>query len=293
MLAYAVRMILIENKMPAEKDELWAAFYECVFDPLFYRFPLKERVSQPKSKTKTTVIDELVGEDFSSATAHEVTTDGVPCPELGATDDALLQFMYQFAKGAAEREVLIALRSRRLYHRIAVLSGEDPLEIYRQRDKDKERDEEQRLHKDIYDQFRNYRLDGDLEKIEKLRRVWETNLIKKLHAKLPSDSPESSRLMMEELEGVQPLILVDIPIKSTRRGGGGSDGLRYLTEESANVHSAQFASPVPRFGTWRVALDDEQLDKRVDKIRIFAHPGYSDFIVDHLGRSEIISALRS
>jgi HD superfamily phosphohydrolase len=293
MLGYAVRMILIDNKTPTEKDGFWATFFEHVFDPFFYRFPSRDRIaSQPKAKSKTKTHDESLEDDFSAATIHEVTSHSVPFPDLGATDDALLQLLYQFAKGTPEREVLNALRSRRLYHRIAVLSGEDPLEIYRQREKDKDREGEQKLHKEIYDQFRNYRLDGDLGKIEKLRQTWESHLVEKLRAKLPASLPASFRPLVDELDKVQPLILVDIPTKSTRRGGRGSDGVRYLTEDSSGVHSGQFGTFVPRFETARVVLDDEQFDKRVGKVRVFAHPEYRDLIVAYLSRSEILSALK-
>lgn len=94
------------------------------------------------------------------------------------------------------------------------------------------------------------------------------------------------------MASAQPLILVDIPIKSTRRGGRGSDGVRYLTEDSSGVHSGQFGTFVPRFETARVVLDDEQFDKRVGKVRVFAHPEYRDLIVAYLSRSEILSALK-
>jgi len=291
-MAYAVRMILINNKTAAEKDEFWPAFFEHVFDPFFYHFPSKDRVASiPKAKRKAKALDESLEADFSTATSHEVTSNNVPCPDLGATDDALLQLLYQFAKGTPEREVLNALRSRRLYHRIAVLSGEDPLEIYRQREKDKGREDEQKLHKEVYDQFRNYRLDGDLAKIERLRQTWESRLVDKLRAKLPAVLPAPFRPLVDGLDKVQPLILVDIPIKGTRRGGRGADGVRYLTEDSSGVHSGQYGNFVPRFETTRVVLDDEHFDKRVGKIRVFANPQYRDLIVAYLSRSEILSAL--
>lgn len=291
MLAYAARMILIENSTQAEKAEFWAAFHEHVFDPLFYQFPSKDRASsQPKPKGKSKAHDDSLEDDLSSPTAHEVTDHGVPCPDLGPTDDTLLQFLYQFAKGAPEKSVLNALRSRRHYPRIAVLSGEDPLEIYRHREKDKDREDEQKLHKEIYDQFRNYHLDGDLIKIEKVRQTWESNLIQKLRAKLPADLPSPIQRLADDLDKIQPLILVDIPTKSTRRGGRGSDGVKYLTEDSSGVHPGQHG--VPRFGTARVVLDDEDFDKSVGKIRVLAHPEYRDLIVAYLDRSEILSALK-
>jgi len=291
MLAYAVRMILIENKTPAEKEQFWAEFNEHVFDPFFYQFPSKERgVSQSKPKFKSKAQDEFLEDDLSSPTMHEVTGDTVPCPDLGSTDDALLQFLLQFAKRAPEKDVLNALRSRRLYHRIAVLTGEDPLEAHKQGDKSEDREKELKLHKEIYDQFRGYRLDGDFARIEKLREKWQDRLVEKLRAKGPANSAVS---LADGLDEVQPLILVDIPIKSTRRGGRGSSGVRYLTEDSLHVHSGQLAARVPRFGTSRVVLDDEHFDMRVGKIRVFAHPDYSDFIVSHMGgRSEIVSILK-
>lgn len=293
MLAFAVRRILIENKTQAEKDEFWATFYDRVFDPLFYRFPSRDRVtaSYSRSKSKTKAEGGSLEDDFVSPTGHEVTTQNVSCPELGATDDALLLFLLDFAKNAPEREVLTALRARRLFHRIAVLTGDDPLEIYKHREKD--RQEEQELHKSIYDQFRNYRLDGDLEKIELQRRTWELKLIANLRARLPVNVPSAVKKLADQLDSVEPLILIDIPVKSTKRGGGGTSGVRYLTEDSSGVHPGLYGASAPKFETARLILDDEHFDKRVGKIRFFAHPEYRELIVAYLNRVEVLSALRA
>lgn len=294
MLAYAVRRILIDRTQ-VEKDEFWAAFHEHVFDPMFHRFSSKDRIQpiQSKSKARQKVHDDSLEDDLASPTEHEVIGHIVVCPDFGPTDDALLLFLLQFAKSSPERDVLNSLRSRRLYHRIAVLSGEDPLEGFKYRESDKEREEEQKQHKNIYDQFRNYRLDGDLEKIESLRRRWELNLVQKLRTKFSASVPALLRQLADDLETISPLILVDVPVKSTKRASGASHGVRYLTEDSSGVHSGEFARSTPMFETTRVILDDENFDKRVGKIRVFAHPDYRDLIVAYLSRAEILSALSS
>jgi len=95
----------------------------------------------------------------------------------------------------------------------------------------------------------------------------------------------------EELDKVDALILVDIPVKNKKRGAGATGGLWYLTEDSVGVHPGQYRVPVPQFEMSRVVLDDEAFDKRVGKIRVFAHPSYRDLIVRYLDRAEILSVL--
>jgi len=225
------------------------------------------------------------------ATEHEGASDLVICSDLGCTDDALLALLLRFAKGP-EKEVLNSLRSRQLYRRIAVLTGSDTLETFKRREKDTEREEEEQQHRDIYRQFKTYRQDGLLDKIEELREKWEDNIVQSVRNKLPANAPTSAQSLADQLDSVHPLILVDVPVKNTKRTGAGSSGVRFLTEDSSGVHPDQNATPTPNFETARVSLDDEDFDRKVGKIRVFAHPQYRDLIVATLNRQEILSALR-
>ena len=165
-----------------------------------------------------------------------------------------------------------AIRSRRLYKRVAVLSGSRSAERFTT--------QEQGLHNSIYERFWNYRLDADFVKMEAIRVQLESSLIFQLKQKAKGLSPyldESDRRRIEDIEGVHPLILVDIPIKATGRRGTGNQ-LRYLTEDSVGVHSDNRAS-TPSFESSTVDLDDRNFDLQVGKIRIFAHPEYRDSIV--------------
>jgi HD superfamily phosphohydrolase len=293
MLSYAVRKIIL-SRTSVETEEFWSTFQGHVFDPMFYRFTARDRILSDHLMTKieTEQHEESLENDFSSVTQHEVSGLNVVFPDLGPTDDAMLLFLLQFAKEPPEREILNLLRSRRLYRRIAVLTGEDSREAYRQKEKGEVRKHELDLHENIYDQFRINRLDGDLGKIEGTREKWESNLIKKIKDKLPNSAPASIRQMADRLDTIKPLILVDVPVKRTKRSAGATDGLRYLTEDSLGVHLGQHKAPVPKFEVTRIILDDEAFDKRVGKIRVFAHPEYRDLIIGSLTRAEILSALK-
>lgn len=289
MLGFAVRKIL-QGQSQDEKRLFFEDLHSKVFDPLFYRFASKfhDLHVAPVPKTAPDSVESSFEDDI--ANFQEIYSEAV-IPNLGPTDDAILLFLLEFAKGDAEKEVLKALRSRRLYRRIAVLTGEDPLEIYRHGIKSKDRENEVEQHKAIYDQFRNNRFDEDFEKIEKTRVKWQENLVKALRKKLPADAPPFLRRQDEELDKVDALILVDIPVKNKKRGAGATGGLWYLTEDSVGVHPGQYRVPVPQFEMSRVVLDDEAFDKRVGKIRVFAHPSYRDLIVRYLDRAEILSVL--
>jgi HD superfamily phosphohydrolase len=282
MLAYAVRRILI-GRTEAELASLWEDFYDRIFDPMFCRGTSTSAASgptgRPKSKPRA---DQSLDDDFLTATTHEASSVAVASPELVSTDDALLLFLLDFAKGP-EGQVLNLLRSRRLYRRVAVLTGPQALEVRG----DGEQEEHKNLYKNIYEQFRNHRLDGNLRKIEELREKWEKNMVEKLSGKVSTEDKSSLSA------ATAPLILVDVPLKATRRTDGGSAGVRYLTEDSLGVHAGGKAVSSPKFESSRVILDNEDFDKQVGKIRVFAHPSFRELIVANLTRDEILSCLKS
>jgi len=282
MLAHAVRGLLAEMDEKAQ-ETFRREFYEHVFDPLF---PQQEFAPKIKQRRVSSASTGDVSCEYLDALEREVSDRPVTCSLLHPADDALIRFLARFA-GNREVNLLNAIRTRRLYRRVFVLSGPRSAEA---RDS-----EEEQKHKAIYDRFRNYRLDGDFAKIDALRERWQAGIVRVLLSKL-SGAPQllpqgwSHGEANERLRRADPLILVDVPVKSTRRGAERANRLRYLSEDSLEPHR-QDQPPTLKFETSTVYLDDEDFDLQVGKIRVLVHPDYRQLLVQCLERKDYLGVV--
>jgi HD superfamily phosphohydrolase len=276
MLAYAVRRILIS--ISAEHSaEFWARFHDHVFSlqPCY-------NIVMPKSSLEASRPNncEELAADFEGEPSSYLGMS----THLSPTDDALLMFLSQYGDSKAQA-MLNAIRQRQLYRRVAVLSGESSAEPY----------SDEHKYKTIYDRFRTYRLDKNYSELEKLRNHWEDGIVSKLKAKLEANAQLLGGKTMteigDELRRIDPLVLIDVPIKATRRRVGRSSALHYLEEDPAAMHGRTQSFSPPRFEVARLDLDQEAFDRYVGKIRVFVHPGFRDIFASTLSRTEMIDVL--
>ena len=148
-----------------------------------------------------------------------------------------------------------AIQDRRLYRRLAVLSG------VRKPDK----------YKTIYSRFRNYRLEEDYKAIEDRREKWEREILDLVGEQMKEDPKliprgKTKDQVMLELRSVVPLILVDVPVKAISETSE-ANRLRYLMEDFAGVHSRKSAF-FPDFDEIPIDFEQDSFDVEVGKIRV-------------------------
>lgn len=183
--------------------------------------------------------------------------------QLAPTDDSLLWLLWKHAEGSA-RNVIRDIRRRNVYQRVAVLSGSRPASegIYRQ----------------LYENHRASLGQGDLRTIETRRAHWERAIVGKVreHFEAVGEKDDKIQERLEELEGVQPLVLVDIPVKSARKQKE-SEEIWYLPEDVGGLHSVRPAL-TREFRSAKVGRSNRAFDQEVGKIRVFVHPSWSNLV---------------
>lgn len=268
MLSFVVRRILLRLQTEEDQADFWYRFQRFVFSPM--EFVIEGLFAQP-----VTTHEDKIG---ISPVPRELLP--ASCSHLNPSDDAALLFFWQFAN-AEERRLLRAIQDRRLYRRLAVLSG-----VRKRRPK----------FEAIYQQFRNSRLDEDLKSIEDRRQRWETEIIRSVSDRM-DDNPNlvpvglTKDQVVSELKAATPLILVDIPVKAISRGSEPTK-LHYLREDVAAVHSRPFAF-FPDFDELVIDLEESKFDIEVGKIRVLAHPRWRDLLDRSVKETTIIDILAS
>jgi HD superfamily phosphohydrolase len=269
MLAYAVRQILGRIKSDAAASEdFWNKFRQFVFDPLTFRWSDSSTTQVPgESRLDGDVPLESLSID-EPVSSYSVLAPG---------DDALLGFLDMFS-GENERAMLSAIRQRRLYKRIAILSPSRDEWVYRS----------------IYDTYRTYRLEKMIDKIEEQRSEWEKQIKEKIYQALGADTrllPPGHTVdtLKKEMAKDGPLILVDIPIKATSKVPS-AQYIYYLREDQWGVHGRRRIS-FPSFGKTSLDIADTKFDIDVGKIRVLAHPRWRSQIVRWLNENQILDVL--
>lgn len=251
MLGFVVRNIL--RRFDDDKaNSFWAKFQEFVFSPLSF--------------CNSAVQDEHTGTspDFPFFDDHVIdfSTTLSASSHLSATDDALLQFLFKYAN-TDEREMIQAIRTRKVYRRFAVLSYSLNNTQYRA----------------IYDKFSVNRddlnlIEGYRESCEKQVREEALKEIEKKPYLIPSQVDADS--LKERIQQTNPLVLVDVPIKGS--GSSTQETIAYLPEDIAGIHSRVFGV-LPAFKRKPVTLEDTTFDIDVGKIRVLAHPSLTEVLV--------------
>ncbi|HXD33049.1 MAG TPA: protein kinase [Pyrinomonadaceae bacterium] len=284
MLGYVVRDVLLRLDTDAKKDQFWAHFEHFLFAPFAFTFVHPNTAESSPATTST----EIEYPEELRSDALDESQQYLPYSHLDPTDDALLLFLWNYSS-ADGRTMIQAIRSRKVYRRWAVLSGAR---------RDQEEGYEKTMYTNIYGRFRTYRLDGDIGRIESDRKKWENELIDRIDTLL-TENPrlipqgKSRDAILSQLDNVTPLILVDIPLKSTSAALG-SEFLLYLPEDYSGIHS-RLPGAFPQFTPSLIDIEQTNFDREVGKIRVLAHPEWTDFLVRCLPERtvlEIISGIK-
>ncbi len=186
---------------------------------------------------------------------------------LGGADKEAVCFLHDHASPRG-REMARRIQERQLYQRVAVLSH----------------GRSEHLYDAVYERFRSSRLTGDHVHIESECLRVERELLKRIRSRRPGASE-----WLREAQEVSPLVLVDVPVKSTRSVEK-EDVLWYLPEDVAGVHLRRTAL-FPRFAKAEAVVGQSRFDKEVGKIRVLVHPQWRENVVRSLPEEEIIQII--
>jgi HD superfamily phosphohydrolase len=285
MLGYVVRNTLLKLNTEDMKTQFWADFQKFIFSPLAYNnSQLMKGIGNPEpdqelnEDTPNNVAD--IWQSESPDNYHFLSTTS----QLHPTDDLLLMFFWQYASDE-EKQMIQAIRLRKVYRRLAVLSGTR---------RHREGNSETTMYEEIYRRFQTYRLDGNLELIEQHRREWEQEIIERVEILLTTKphllhSNQSYQNIIDALRKSSPLILVDIPIKATSISSG-NECLMYLPEDYVGVHS-RLPGTFPQFTPSAIELERTSFDREVGKIRVLVHPQWADLLVRWVPEQTILQII--
>lgn len=284
MLSFVVTRVLSRLAEKDKATEFWGRFQDFIFDPIAYCIGTSWQVARNSAKSAgmsttatATASDfprDLIG-DLESSDVDSSIARGFWLSPLSPTDDAVLRFLWDFAT-AEERSVIEGIRLRRLYRRLAVLSAERDSATYDV----------------IYDQFRVDRLRHGYDNLEQQRKQWQRRVVAEV-SKVVKQNPKLTPIGMStdefvhEVGGVEPLILVDVPIKVVSRTGAKVRSfLEYFPEDASGRRELPPAEDIPSLD-----LDKTDFDKDVGKVRVFAHPTWCDDLARCLTNEEVFAVL--
>lgn len=193
---------------------------------------------------------------------------------LAPTDDSLLWVLWKHA-GARARRVIGDIRRRRIYQRVAVLSGA--------------RKESEGLYRQLYEDHRAFLGRGDLDTIERLRLEWEKKVITGVQSAIERQACSSAGVIdkLTAAAELQPIVLVDIPVKSARKVRE-TEEIWFLPEDIGGLHSAR-SDLLREFRSRSAGRENRTFDQEVGKIRVLVHPEWSGVISRCLKPTQILS----
>lgn len=195
---------------------------------------------------------------------------------LAPTDDSLLWFLWKHADDRARR-VIRDIRSRRIYQRVAVLSGA--------------RKNSEGLYRKLYEDHRTFLGRRDLQTIGRLREQWEARLISEVRSRAASDTSlnEATVDLLEAAAEEEPIVLVDIPVKSARKVRE-TEEIWFLPEDIGGLH-AHRPDLRREFRARSVGRENRTFDQEVGKIRVLIHPKWSNLVCRCLKPADILAIL--
>ena len=275
MLAFVVRRILITLRKQGREEQFWSDVARYVENPAIY-YASETQAPGPTAKgkaegtrVKTRMPKHLADGDISKRLVAllEDEADDYPLElsTLDPSDDSLLTFLSKYG-GPAEKAMVSSIRARDLFDRVAVISHSRHLQAYEQ----------------LYEQFRQWRLARDFERIEEQRLQWENEIKRQTLNEVELNTnllPRNTTIdeLRETLSAVNPLVLVDVPIKATAKKKT-PKYLRYVREDPFISHRYHHAS-YPQFESYEIETDETIFDKEVGKIRIVSHPEWRDLLI--------------
>ncbi len=252
MLAYIVRQTLI-NIAGDEKvsQKFWEEFSTFVGGPIGYK---QYETPDVGVFTKNEYLD------FSSSSA-----EGFLASQLARGDEAVLMLFKRYAPDNAQT-VVEKIKQRQLFSRHTVIS----------------KGREERCFREVYQRYRTQRLESNIQAIEDLREAWETAVKSKITQTL-EERNESE--FIDSVASCKPLLLVDVPLKTTLRGGRDAS-LLYLPEEQLQMGSSVHAM-YPKYASTPTILGEQDFDSQVGKIRVLIDPDLKVIVERSIGQGDI------
>lgn len=253
MLGFVVRNTL--RGLGGRPEEFWDRFHE----GLLWMRTIPPILAVTESGAGiATATRSGVNDDYWPDDRFEDVPGIAPGSQLAVTDDMALLLFREFGD-ARVQEMVDRIRKRDVFVRHTVISSDRHPDVYDA----------------IYGRFRAYRLDGNVERIEKLREEWEEEIRSRALVYLENRSEREQRNAdlveaISLISGASPLVLVDIPVKATSHGDR-REGLLFLPEGNREERGPDLVA-FPRFDLSQTVLSDEEFDKSVGKIRVLV-PG--------------------
>lgn len=280
MLAFVVRGVLVNVKTAKSEESFWADVEKYIADPGRYYSPIGSFSVSPRGDSGDVKRGDVkrgpsMRRDLTSAAILNLLEEDEPSDfpvqlsNLDPSDDSLLTFLWRYSNGA-QKSIITAIRSRKIFERIAVISHSRNPQAYEQ----------------LYEQFRQWRLAHDFSAIEEQRRRWEDEIKRRTIEELQRDGtllPRDTRLIDIDtsLKEKQPLVLIDIPIRATSPKKK-PKYLRFVREDPFTGHRFPNSS-FPRFESFEIERDESAFDFEVGKIRLLADPQWREMLIWVLG----------
>lgn len=243
MLAYVVRRILSDLRNQGDKREFRGRFREFALG---------------SSNRPALCVERNGCQGGNRAPLDELITGDTPA--TSGADDALLRFLASLADEKGRR-LIQAIRDRNLYRRLNIISP----------DFDRDGTED---FKRIYSRFREYRMDGNHKGIEE----WRGHLEQKVREVIDAHCEEKREASPQGLPDVDPLLLIDVPVKAKGRLTEEKPFLRYLGERPHASAGSLQSELLLDFENAPLDLGQDQFDASVGKVRIFVAPEWSDLV---------------
>jgi HD superfamily phosphohydrolase len=258
MLGFVIRNTLLSLNDEARKDEFWSAFHEEV---LWLARATTVAPSSPEAPQDSKVDATIENAWLGSGQVDEFRE----VSGLSSTDDDVLLLLRRFAQ-LRERQVIDAIRNRKLFKRLYVLTfSKGP--------------EEGTAFNHIYNRFYQYRLDEKLQEMEDWRKQCENVIREKvlgnLHGALKGRANEEVTEIEKRITLADPLILLDVPVKAVSRGIE-AESIWYVPEDIGGVKSREREN---QLAMMPVALEQTPFDKAIGKIRMFSPPDLKDVLL--------------
>ena len=272
MLAFVTRGILSRLSGSAQEDAFWESVRRYVFNPGAYYSPgsqtdlatknSRENFASFQPNRQAVNFQELFDDDAAEEYPVKLSS-------LDPSDDSLLGFLYGHAN-EVEQSMISLIRSRMVFERVAVISCARLPEA----------------HEQLYAQFRNWRRDRSFLQMEAQRAAWESQIKQRLQEELLRDPrlvPQdySADEITSQLDKINPLILVDIPLKATSKKNAPTY-LRYVREDPFLGHRFN-RGDYSRFESFDFEKDETEFDRKVGKIRVLCDPRWRDLLIWVLG----------
>jgi HD superfamily phosphohydrolase/tRNA A-37 threonylcarbamoyl transferase component Bud32 len=251
MLGYIVRQTMLKLK---EDENIEQQFWEDFLEILCGSKNKKYRDCETEKLSDDDYVDFL----------HESDNNHI-ISELDIGDQAVLYLFEKYAPTSA-KIVINKILKRELFVRHTVIS----------------KNREEQIFEGIYSRYRTFRLEGNISQLEEMRKNWENEIKNKIKENLQKKNNTGP---IDFIENCDPLIIVDVPLKSTSRNERDVDIL-YLPEEhnqKGKISKIMF----PKYSATQTILGEKDFDEQVGKIRVFVDSKARSIMEQSIEQNEV------